>query len=138
MVNINTALPTVIAPAFHPPTEALHHDNLIKPIIPKTEVIASYAQIREDQEQETFSNQPRSIVQDENGQNSESAEQDQQQSKAEQQRLHFFAKRALVEEGNEVKELVIKKDFKLTISVIQQRYNSAVTPIPDPMVDFQL
>ena len=69
MVNINAALPTSIAVPFHPPTEALQHDNLIKPVIPKTEVIASYTKLRDDEDRATFSDQARDIIQDENDQN---------------------------------------------------------------------
>ena len=138
MVNINTALPTTLTAAFHPASEALHHDNLTKPIIPKTEAIAQYTQLREDEEREGFSDQTRHILQDENQQDNSADEQEQQQSMAEQQRLRFFAKRSLTEEVNEAKELVVVKDFKLTLAVIQERYNNAVTPTPNPTVDCQL
>ena len=138
MVNINTALPTVIATPFHPPTEALQHDNLIKPIIPRTEVITSYTKLREDEHRAQFSDQTRTIIQDENERSSDSNEQSQQQSKAEQQRLNFFARRVMLEGDSEVKELVKSNDFKLAISVIQAKYNRAVTPIPEPTIDYQL
>ena len=132
MVNINTALPPAIAAPFHPAAEALQRENQIKPIIPKTEVIASYAKIRADQEQAQLSGQTRTIIQDENERHSDSPEQ--QLSHAQQRRLNFFATRDETEGGNEQKELVKMKDFKLTISVIQEKYNSAVTPIPEPAI----
>ena len=138
MVNLNAALPTTLAVAFHPASEALHHDNLNKPIIPKMEVISPYTALRGDEEREDFSDQTRHILQDENQQNNDADEQAQQQSTAEQQRLRFFAKRSLTEEINETKELVVVMDFKLVLSVIQARYNNAVTPTPDPTVDCQL
>ncbi len=65
MANINAALPTAIAVPFHPPTEALQHDNLIKPVIPKTEIISSYTKLRDDEDNAQFSTQARHIIQDE-------------------------------------------------------------------------
>ncbi len=137
MVNINAALPTTIAVPFHPPTEALQHDNLIKPVIPKTEVIASYTKLREDEDNPQFSSQARDIIQDENEQRGRS-ESEQQQSAAEQRRLSFFAKRSELDSDNESKALVIVKDFKLAISVIQEKYQRAVSPIPDPSIDYAI
>lgn len=137
MVNINAALPTAIAVPFHPPTEALQHDNLIKPVIPKTEVIASYSKLREDDKNPRFSSQAREILQDESEQGKQS-DAEQQQSTAEQRRLNFFAKRAELDSDNESKALEIVKDFKLAISVIQEKYNRAVSPIPDPTVDYAI
>ncbi|GLS90824.1 hypothetical protein GCM10007916_18910 [Psychromonas marina] len=132
MVNINTALPPAIAAPFHPAAEALQRENQIKPIIPKTEVIASYAKIRADQERTQLSGQSRTIIQDENEPHKESPEQ--QQSHAQQRRLNFFATKSNTEGSNEEKKLVRRDDFKLTISVIQERYNSAVTPMPEPTI----
>lgn len=136
MVNINTALPTAIATPFQPPTEALHHDNLIKPVIPKTEVIASYTKLREDEKNPRFSSQLREIIQDEN-EGADNAETE-QQSTAEQRRLNFFAKRSKTVSENESKALVIVKDFKLAILIIQDKYKRAVNPIPDPSIDYAL
>jgi len=141
MANINAALPASIAIPFHPPTETLHHDNLIKPVIPKTEIIASYTKLREDEKGNPFSGQARSIIQDESEQGNDAeqgAEQQQQQSKAEQRRLTFFSRLSEQEESNESKTLEIIKDFKLALAVIEKRYNSSVTPFPDPEFDFLL
>ncbi len=135
MVNINATLPTAIAVPFHPPTEALQHDNLIKPVIPKAEVIASYAKMRENEDNPQFSAQARGIIQDENEQRRQ-GEREQQQSAAEQRRLNFFSKRSDLDSENESKALVIVKDFKLAISVIQEKYRRAVSPIPDPAIDY--
>jgi len=133
MVNINTALPTAIATPFHPATEALHHDNLIKPVIPKTEVIASYTKLREDEKNPSFSSQSREIVQDESKQGNNP--ENRQLLVARSRRLNFFTKKSGDDPENESKALVIVKDFKLTISVIQGKYNSAVSPIPEPIVN---
>lgn len=134
MVNINTALPAAIAVPFHPPTEALQHDNLIKPVIPKTEVIASYTKLREDEERTPFSKQARDIIQDENEAKRKTQEQ-LMQFKATHRRLNFFAKRAEIEEENKSKALIIMKDVKLAILVIQEKYKRAVSPIPDYVID---
>jgi len=137
MVNINAALPTAIAVPFHPPTEALQHDNLIKPVIPKTEVIASYTKLREDEDNPQFSSQARDIIQDESEQGNR-GESEQQQSAAERRRSNFFAKRSELDSENESKALVIVKDFKLAISVIQEKYNRAVNPMADPIVNYMV
>lgn len=134
MVNINTALPAAIAVPFHPPTEALQHDNLIKPVIPKTEVIVSYTKLREDEERTPFSKQARDIIQDENETKRKTQEQ-LMQFKATHRRLNFFAKRAEIEEENKSKALIIMKDVKLAILVIQEKYKRAVSPIPDYVID---
>lgn len=136
MVNINATLPTAIAVPFQPPTEALHRDNLIKPVIPKTEVIASYTKLREDEKNPQFSSQAREIIQDENKQGNN--RENEQQSRAVLRRLNFFAKRSKTDSENESKALEIIKDPKLTISIIQQRYRSAVNPIVDPTVDYAI
>jgi len=138
MVNINAALPTAIAIPFHPPTEALQHENLIKPVIPKTEIIASYTKLRDDQDRAQVSDQARTIIQDENEHNGDSTEQQQQQSNAEQRRLIFFANRREVGAEYEEKALQISNDFQLAVSVIQEKYNNAVTPIPDPTINYML
>jgi hypothetical protein len=138
MANINAALPTAIAIPFHPPTEALQHDNLIKPVIPKTEIIGSYTKLRDDQDRSQVSDQARTILQDENETHSDSEDQQQQQSNAEKRRLNFFANRREVGAEYEDKALQINNDFQLALSVIQEKYNNAVTPIPDPTINYLL
>lgn len=138
MANINAALPPAIAVPFHPPTEALQHDNVIKPVIPKTEIIASYSKLREDQERAQISDQARAIIQDENEANGDNAEQQQQQSNAQQRRLSFFAQRSELGGDSETKQLQVVTDYQLALSIIQERYNSAVTPIPEPTINYFL
>lgn len=137
MANINAALPSTIAIPFHPATEALRQENLIRPVIPKTEVVVSYAKMREDEDNPQFSAQAKAFIQDENEQQAEH-DNEQHQSAAEQRRLSFFAKRVGLAEEHESKALVIIKDFKLSLSVIQEKYNSAVSPIPDPSFDYAI
>lgn len=136
MANINAALPTAIAVPFHPATEALQQENLIKPIIPKTEVIASYAKLREGEKNPQYSSQSRALLQDENDQQNDST--NEHQSRAKQRRLNFFAKRSDNKEEYESKTLEVMTDFKLSITVIQEKYNRAVTPIADPTIDYAI
>jgi hypothetical protein len=136
MANINAALPTAIAAPFHPATEALQQENLIRPVIPKTEVIGSYAKFREGQDNPQYSSHASTLIQDENkSQNNNNGE---HQSRARQRRLNFFAKRNEQKEEYESKTLEIMSDFKLSISVIQEKYNRAVTPIADPSIDYAI
>lgn len=137
MANINAALPTAIAIPFHPATEALQRENLIRPVIPKTEVIASYAKLRKDEDNPQFSSQTREFIQDENEQQRKQ-DREQYQTTAEHRRLNFFAKRAELEGENESKALFIMKDVQLSISVIQEKYNNAVSPIADPTIDYAI
>jgi hypothetical protein len=137
MANINAALPTAIAVPFHPATEALQRENLIRPVIPKTEVIASYAKLREDEDNPQFSTQAKEFIQDENDQ-SQNQDNEQHQFVAQQRRLSFFAKRSEQGGASESKALIIMKDFKLSIFVIQEKYNRAVSPIADPTIDYAI
>lgn len=137
MVNINAHLPPTVAAAFHPPTEGLQHDNVIKPVIPKTEVIASYAKMRDDQQQAQISSQARDIIQENGSQKDEAAEQ--QESSSGKRRSDFFARRAdqlTTEPESSEKQLSEVEDFKLVVSVIQARYKSAVSPVPEPMLSY--
>lgn len=135
MANINSNLPPAVALPFHPPTEGLHRDNLIKPTIPETELISSYAKMRDDDSHTQFSDQARSIIQNESQQSADGASQE--KSSPEQKRLLFFARRkssmGAASESGESK-LVAIKDFKHVISVIQAHYFNAVSPFPEPLV----
>jgi hypothetical protein len=137
MANINAALPTAIAVPFHPATEALHHENLIRPVIPKPEVITPYAKFREGEDNPQFSAQAREFIQDEN-RHERSQNNEKNQVTAQQRRLSFFAKRRELERESESKALIIIKDFKLSVSVIQEKYNNAVNPISDPTIDYAI
>jgi hypothetical protein len=139
MVNINTHLPSAVALPFHPPTESLQHDNLIKPIIPKTEIIASYTKMREQEESSQLSDQARSIIQ--NGDKQAAEQPSHQNSSANQKRALFFARRGAFSASEAEKgdaKLVAIKDFKEVISVIQARYKNAVNPLPDPVIDYAI
>lgn len=137
MVNINAYLPSAAAVPFHPPTEALQHDNLIKPIIPKTEIVSSYTKMRDDESRTQFSDQARKIIQDESRQSPD--ESGHQESSAQQRRDQFFARRknrlASTSDRGDI-QLAVIKDFKQVISVIQARYKNAVRPFPEPHINY--
>lgn len=134
MVNINAILPPAIAAPFHPPTENLQRDNLIKPVIPKTDIISSYTKMREDQHNAQYSDQARAIVQDENSAKDQS--ESQQQSAPEKRRSLFFARRSELSDADKgTSQLAGIKDFKRVISVIQERYRKAVSPYLEPTVN---
>lgn len=135
MVNINAILPPAIAAPFHPPTENLQRDNLIKPVIPKTDIISSYTKMREDEHNAQFSDQARAIVQDESSSKEQS--ESQQQSAPDKRRSLFFARRSELSQADKgASQLAGIKDFKLVISVIQERYRKAVSPNPEPTVNY--
>ena len=136
MANINAALPTAIATPFHPAAEALQQENLIKPVIPKTEVIASYAKFREGQEDPKYDPQTKTLLQDES--ESQNVFARESQSRAKNRRLNIFSKRSDNKEEHESKELVKIIDFKLSLTVILEKYNRAVTPIADPIIDYAI
>lgn len=137
MVNINAILPPAIATPFHPPTENLQRDNLIKPVIPKTDIISSYTKMREDEHNNQFSDQARTIIQDENSSKEQSKSQS--QSSPDQRRSLFFAKHSELSEADKgTTQLAGIKDFKLVISVIQERYRKAVSPMPDPAINYAI
>ena len=122
----NIALPTTIAAPFHPPTEGLQHDNIIKPVIPKTKAVSPYK--KSDKEEEKRA--PHNRVY--NNPDEECNSQQDQQSSAKQRRVHFFARRR---ENNQRKgnhAIAEMTDFQSVIAAIQHKYNRAVTPIPEP------
>ena len=139
MANINAHLPPAVAAAFHPPTESLHRDNLIKPVIPKTALVSSYTKIRDNENRTQFSDQAHSIIQDESKQREK--ESPQQESSLEKRRALFFARRRGLQFFGSAKsdtQLLVVKDFKQAISVIQGRYKSAVRPLPEPTISYAI
>ena len=134
MANINAQLPPAATIPFHPATESLQRENVNKPIIPKTEVTSAYQKMREDQERNQFSTQSRVVLQDQSKKNTDQSSQ--QDSSPQHKRSLFFARKGALsnaDKGN--KTLLNIKDFAVVISVIQARYRSAVSPLPDPTVD---
>jgi hypothetical protein len=138
MANINAHLPPVIAAPFHPPTENLQHDNRIKPVIPKTEIISSYTKLKDEENRTQFSAQARDIIQDEEKQTAD--ESAHQESSPEQRRSQFFARRRrfISAAKSSDAKLDAVEDFKEVVSVIQMRYQNAVSPLPEPTVSYAI
>lgn len=137
MANINAILPSAIATPFHPPTEALHHDNLIKPIIPKSEVIIPYSKFREDQDEEQFSRQSRSVIQIDNNEQQEQYQE--AKSSVLNRRVNFFGRRSeLSQHEIEEKKLEAVTDLKKSKLVIEARYHDAVNPFPEPSINYTI
>jgi len=138
MANINAHLPSSIAVAFHPPTENLLHDNLVRPVIPKPEIISSYTKFHEDHEHTQLSAQSRNIIQEDD----KHKQQDEyQESSSDKKRSQFFmARKELLTPESDGQDITLesKKDFKEVISVIQARYNDSVHPFPNPTISFAI
>lgn len=133
MANINAHLPSAVAVPFHPPTENLQHDNLIKPVIPKTKLVSSYTKLRGDEENSQFSAKARDILQYEAKEDSD--EFADQESHSNKKRFQFFLRRGEnvafeADDGNAI--LGDIEDFKEVVSVIQKHYKVAVSPFPEP------
>ncbi|WP_354624611.1 hypothetical protein [Psychromonas sp. MME2] len=140
MANINAQLPQAATISFHPATESLQRENLTRPIIPKTEVTSAYQKMRDEQERNNqFSTQSRTLFQDQKNQNTQHSSQQessQQNTSLQHKRALFFARKGVLcqSEKGDVSAYEIK-DFTAVISVIQARYRCAVNPLPEPVVD---
>ncbi len=134
MANINAYLPSAIAIPFHPATEAMQHDNVMRPIIPKTQLISAYTKLRDEQESAHSTPSKQTIVQLE-----EAKKEDKQlsfeQIKAEKRRVLFFSRRErLTEFDKGDKNLDKKYDFKRVRTVILACYHNAVNPYSEATV----
>jgi len=133
MANINAHLPAALATPFHPPTENLQHDNALKQVIPKPEIISSYTKLRDEQGHSQYSTDSHHIIQVDDA-NTKSFD---HEKSAEHRRAQFFAhriKKITRDAEPEDASLLIKGDFKKIMSVIEVRYKNAVTPIPEPSI----
>ena len=138
MVNVNVQLPPIVAAPFPQASESLHRENLLQPAIPKTEKSHAYAKTREHQERENVAHQSSQIIQNESGDNGQSKG---HSSGFNQRREHFFATKLQLtpQEMEQVKvELAGITDYKEVISAIQQKYSNAVSPFPEPTVDYSI
>ena len=126
MVNINATLPTAIATPFHPAAESLHQDNALRPIIPKSEMVAAYAKFKEHDEHAENNRQARDFIQDKN---SQQHQKNKKKQDPEKRRNLFFAKRSGLAEAIDaaIIENVID-DFSIVMLSIQMRYKKSVTP----------
>ena len=132
MVNINTALPSATAAHFNPGTESLQRDNALRPAIPKTEVISSYAKFKENNEQLASLRDQHIIVQDEHNKKQQGGDKN---NSTEEKRSIFFAKRGELAEVVDAPQIPsVIEDFKVVLTTIQMRYQNSVTPFPNPSI----
>jgi len=137
MVNVNVQLPPVIAAPFPQASEAIHRENTLQPAIPKTEKSQAYSKARDHQERENVAHQSSQIVQKEthHGQAQE------QSSRFNQRREQFFATKLKLspqEMDQTNPQLSGISDYKEVVSVIQKKYSDAVSPIPEPSVNYHI
>lgn len=134
MANVNVQLPPVVTMPFQQPTESLQRENRLQPAIPKTEEAHAYTKMRDKEEREKVAHQTNQIVQKE----PTAEKQEQGRSRDANQRRDFFFASKLKLSHEEVDELSVEltgiSDFKRVISVIQEKYIAAVSPIPLPIV----
>jgi hypothetical protein len=137
MVNVNVQLPPLVAASFPQAAEALHRQNQLQPAIPKTEETHAYTKMRSQQEREQPEMQGYDILQKGSGQSKH-----QDQSTSTNQRRDFFFASKLKLSHREMDDLSVEladiSDFKQAITAIQAKYNNAVSPFPDPTVDYNI
>ena len=134
MVNVNVQLPPVISMPFQPATESLQRENLRKPIISKTENVSAYVKMRDGQTREQVADQAEHFIQKDLSQPKPS----QNQSILLNHKREFFFASKLKLAANEDQlpsdqspELF---DYKKIVSVIQEKYLNAVSPLPSATV----
>lgn len=137
MVNVNVQLPPIAAAPFPQAAQTLQRENQLQTAIPKTEETHSYSKIRSQQEREQVAHQSSQIIQKEYPNSKE-----QGQSGGFNKRRDFFFATKLKLSHHEMDHLSVELqgilDFKQVISVIQEKYNSAVSPIPEPSVNYAI
>lgn len=137
MVNVNVQLPPLVAASFPQAAEALHRQNQLQTAIPKTEETHAYTKMRSQQEREQPEMQSYNILQ----KDSEQSKHQDQSTNTNQRRDFFFASKLKLshkEMDNLSVELAGITDYKQAITAIQAKYNNAVSPIPDPTVDYNI
>jgi len=137
MVNVNVQLPPIAAAPFPQAAETLQRQNQLQTAIPKTEETHSYSKMRSQQDREQAAHQSSQIIQKEYPNSKQ-----QQQSGGFNQRRDFFFATKLKLSHHEMDELSVElagiSDYKKVISVIQAKYNNAVSPMPEPNVNYAI
>ncbi|MDA7746194.1 hypothetical protein N8878_02540 [Psychromonas sp.] len=137
MVNVNVQLPPVIAAPFHQSTESLQRDNALQTAIPKTEETHAYTKMRDKNEREQVAHQSHQIIQQDYA-----GKEKQSQSRAFNQRRDFFFATKLKLSPHDVDDMKVQltgiSDYKKVLSVIQQKYVGAVSPFPEPSVNYNV
>lgn len=139
MVNVNVQLPPLLAAQVPQAAEALHRQNQLQPAIPKTEETHAYTKMRDQQNRQQLAKEQHQIVQE----NSDySKQQSQSKSTNIHQRRDFFFAAKLKLSHREMDDLSVElagiSDYKQVISVIQTKYNNAVSPMPEPKVNYNI
>jgi len=133
MVNVNVQLPPIVTANFPQAAETLHRENQLRPTIPKTEETHSYSKMRDHQDREQVAHQSHQIIQEQ-----DYPPQQQQQSEGFKQRRDSFFSSKLKLSDSEMDKLDVTlagiSDYKKVMSVIQEKYNNAVSPLPDPTI----
>lgn len=137
MVNVNVQLPPIVAAPFPQASETLQRENLLQPAIPKTEKSNAYAKTRDHQERENVAHQSNKIIQQEPS----SGHSKRDSSTFNQRREYFFATKLKLN-THEVEQIETQlsgiSDYKEVMSVIQQKYLNAVSPMPAPTVNYSI
>jgi len=137
MVNVNVQLPPIVAAPFPQAAETLHRQNQLQTAIPKTEETHAYAKMRSQQEREQVAHQSSQIIQKEHPDSKQ-----QRHSGAFNQRRDFFFSSKLKLSHREMDKVSVKlegiSDYKQVISVIQAKYSDAVSPFPEPTVNYNI
>ena len=137
MVNVNVQLPPIVAAPFPQAAETLHRQNQLQTAIPKTEETHAYAKMRSQQEREQVAHQSGQILQKDN-----SGSKQQRHSNGFNQRRDFFFSSKLKLSHREMDKVSVQlkgiSDYKQVVSVIQAKYNDAVSPIPEPTVNYDI
>jgi ATP-dependent 26S proteasome regulatory subunit len=136
MANFNVAIPTTAAVPFHPSSESLQRDNAIRPTIPKPEIVSKYEKFREDEYQKELSKDHLNHQNQHEKRKEQEEQKENNQQSLGQMRSLFFAKHTeIMEEESVTLPLIVVRDFKITMSVIEFCYKSRVTPIARATVE---
>jgi len=137
MVNVNVQLPTVVTAPFPQAAETLQRQNQLQTAIPKAEETHSYSKMRSQQEREQVAHQSSQIIQKEYP----SSKQQEQPGRFNQRRDFFFATKLKLSH-HEMDELSVElagiSDYKKVISVIQEKYNNAVSPMSESNINYTI
>lgn len=137
MVNVNVQLPPIVAAPFPQAAETLHRQNQLQTAIPKTEETHAYAKMRSQQEREQVAHQSGQILQKDDPESKQ-----QRHSSGFNQRRDFFFSSKLKLSHREMDKVSVQlkgiSDYKQVVSVIQAKYNDAVSPIPEPTVNYDI
>ncbi len=137
MANINIPLPPAATAIFHPPTESLQQDNIIKPSIPQTNLIESSYHTQKDQSNGKYSSQKETIYQNEGSNEEEKDDTETIENKLlslSSKRNFFFLTRNILDGAFIEEEKTLELD--LIAKVIRLKYLRTVTPFIKPALHY--